>query len=240
MDKLRIISRLDATFKPTAFFILLILSALLLPALKHWLESSAFLVKEVEIYPESYGYLENPDWINEPLYSLDLHHIRNQIQSYPNVGEVELQRVPPETLRIDIAPAEPVAILDAGKKYLVDAQGKIIRPALNEDAYPIIKMDAKNDWDLAKISEVLTPILDLPICASPPSKLCFAYGHLLLESKKKMLQIDVDGIKIDLGGPPYDKKWNQLSKVVPYIKDHKQKVSYIFVGDDPNHVVIRP
>lgn len=241
MQNLRKISRLDGSFKPTAFFILLILSAILIPTLRHWFGNTGFLVQNIEIYPERFRHIDADIWLGQPMYALNLKEIQNTIEIYPEVGNVKIRREPPHTIRIDISPAKPLAILDAGKRYVVDANGKIIRPAQERDEYPIIRVDGNLDPSLLELASNIRPILKwIPTSSITTGQQVPKTAHLKLLGAQEFLQITVDDIIIDMGSPPYDKKWTQLSKVLPYIKDRKQGVSHILMGEDPNNVVIRP
>lgn len=65
--------------------------------------------------------------------SVNLSIARKRLLAHPWISEAAIQRVIPSGLRISIAEHQPLAILDVGRRFLVDDQGKIFKELTRED-----------------------------------------------------------------------------------------------------------
>ena len=59
------------------------------------------------------------------LLKLPIKEVRKRLMEHPNIKEAVVQRVLPNVLRIGVTEREPLAQINVGKSYLVDAEGSV-------------------------------------------------------------------------------------------------------------------
>ena len=86
----------------------------------------------------------------DPMLSLDLRHIAEQVKKNPWIEKVQVRRNFPHTLSVEIAEWVPAAVLNMGYIYYVDKKGEVFKPLTEGDNpdYPVIT--GIGEEDLAK------------------------------------------------------------------------------------------
>ncbi len=77
---------------------------------------------------------------DDNLLALDLQGIAGNIKRNPWIARVEITRILPDKVKITVHERRPVAFLNAGKIYLIDASGDIFKELGKDDKFslPII------------------------------------------------------------------------------------------------------
>jgi cell division protein FtsQ len=109
-------------------------------------ESSAFAVDRIEVRgasPRVAGQVRHAvaPLRGTSLLSLDGRALVQQIAALPTVVTAGYDRAFPHTLRIDVVPEQPVAVVRQGAKaWLVSARGRVIRPIPPHGARPLTRI----------------------------------------------------------------------------------------------------
>jgi cell division protein FtsQ len=109
-------------------------------------ESSAFAVDRIEVRgasPRVAGQVRHAvaPLRGRSLLSLDGRALVQQIAALPTVVTAGYDRAFPHTLRIDVVPEQPVAVVRQGAKaWLVSARGRVIRPIPPHGARPLTRI----------------------------------------------------------------------------------------------------
>lgn len=76
----------------------------------------------------------------DKLFSVGLKTVTKNVESYPWIAEARVRREFPDTIQIFVREREPVALLECGALYYVDAEGEAFKAlASDEDAdFPVI------------------------------------------------------------------------------------------------------
>jgi cell division protein FtsQ len=97
-------------------------------------ETSLFALRELEVTgapPRVTRAVEAAaaERAGESLVALDRGELRRALEALPTVRAVELDRAFPHTLRISVAPEQPLAVLRRGKEeWLLSERGRVMRP----------------------------------------------------------------------------------------------------------------
>ena len=85
------------------------------------------------------------------ILSINLSMARKRLLAHSWIDEAEVSRELPETVTIRIKEHEPLAVLDLGRKFLIDAQGEIFkeRTASDPDDLPVITGLDYSDLDVS-------------------------------------------------------------------------------------------
>jgi cell division protein FtsQ len=109
-------------------------------------ESSAFAVDRIEVRGASPRVAAQVRHAVAPLrgrslLGLDGHALARAVDALPTVVAAGYDRAFPHTLRIDVVPEQPVAVVRQGAKaWLVSARGRVMRPIPPHGARPLTRI----------------------------------------------------------------------------------------------------
>lgn len=83
----------------------------------------------------------------DPMLGLQLRRIGEQLAKNPWVKQVQVRRYFPHTLAIEVVERQPVAIVNLGLLYYLDAEGNVFKPLTQGDSlnYPVITGVSEDD-----------------------------------------------------------------------------------------------
>lgn len=75
------------------------------------------------------------------IYSLNLSMARKRLLAHPWIAEAEVSREPPSGVNIRVKEHNPIAVIDLGRKFLINAHGEIFKEMTtsNFEHLPVIK-----------------------------------------------------------------------------------------------------
>lgn len=88
--------------------------------------------------------------LGDPLLSMDLQHMAEQLEKNPWIETLKVRRRFPGTLNIEITEREPVAIVNMGYLYYLDAKGDIFKPLTEGDRLDFPILTGITEEDLGK------------------------------------------------------------------------------------------
>lgn len=91
--------------------------------------------------------------LGDPLLNVDLRHVAEQLQKNPWIETLKVRRRFPSTLSIEITEREPVAIVNMGYLYYMDAKGDVFKPLTDGDRLDYPMITGITGEDLAKDPE---------------------------------------------------------------------------------------
>jgi cell division septal protein FtsQ len=86
----------------------------------------------------------------DPLLSMDLRHIAELLEKNPWIETLKVRRRFPGTLTIEITEREPVAVVNMGYLYYMDAKGDIFKPLTEGDRLDFPILTGITEEDLGK------------------------------------------------------------------------------------------
>ena len=86
----------------------------------------------------------------DPMLSLDLRHIAEQVKKNPWIEKVQVRRNFPHTLSVEITEWVPAAVLNMGYIYYVDKKGEVFKPLTEGDNPDFPVITGIGEEDLAK------------------------------------------------------------------------------------------
>jgi cell division protein FtsQ len=180
------------------------------------------------------------------IFSVNLTTTRKRLLAHPWISEADVSREIPEGIHIRIREHEPLAIIDMGRKFLLNRKGEIFK-----------------EWHRA--DPVSLPVVyglsfsDLNVGSRPvhrPFKAVMAVLKLGLQSNSIIANRDIKSIHVDkdigltvyadnrlgalkLGYGDYSDKYKRLEEVLSYL-DKKEKISDMKSIDlnNPDRIVV--
>ena len=182
------------------------------------------------------------------ILSLNLFVTRNKLLGHPWIEQAQVGRRFPGTLHIRITEHKPLAVLDLGKKYIINTNGLIFKEHESGDTDGMPIVSGLSYGDLGTTQETGTvrfkSVLEVLRLGTDPDSVM--PNHLIN-------RIDVDrqiGISlftsdqekmIRLGFDNYPEKYAQLKKVISQLKDQFTFNDYNSIDlINPDRIVVYP
>lgn len=86
----------------------------------------------------------------DPMLRMDLRHMAGQIEKNPWVDTLRIRRHFPSTLTIELTEREPVAVVNLGYLFYLDAKGDIFKPLTEGDRLDFPILTGITEEDLSK------------------------------------------------------------------------------------------
>ncbi len=180
--------------------------------------------------------------------SLNLSMLRKRLLAHTWIAEAHVRRELPNVISIRIEEHNPLAIIDLGRKLLINHKGEIFKEKSSSDPRHL---------------PIITGLeyTDLNVSGKPPSKSFKAVMDILrlgqtakgiLPNKQiKRIHVDPDmGItlstfyqikEIKLGFGSYPQKYRSLKHVIDYLKRHQRFLGFVSMDlNDTNRIVAQP
>ena len=128
----------------------------------------------------------------------------------------------------------------AKKSYLVDELGEVFYPATKQiDNLPEVKLTRKT-IGIEALSKILQQAIKAVNGYSNIDKPLGELESISLDARTNVTLLTKSKKKITLGSTLYDKKWRQISKVLPYINNEKKQFETIyFSGANPKKMSVK-
>ena len=192
------------------------------------------------------------------ILAVNLSLVRKRLLAHPWIAEAGVSREIPSGLSIWIKEHSPLAVVDVGKKFLINHSGKIFKTWDTSDPADLPVVRGLNVLDLPLSGQVNPAKGDIAGNRTAPFeavmkvlRLGIKQGSILPNRSISQIWVDrqigltlhaFDRIKtINLGYDDYDGKYNMLAKLFSYLK-HQQTVSdFDFIDlNNLNRVVVNP
>ena len=166
-------------------------------------------------------------------FNLDLGLIGKKIEENPWVQQADVQRIFPRQVVINLTERKPVAIINLGLLYYLDAQGEIFKVLGSADDldYPIITgfdyaKAQQHDGEYARyLRQIVALMADLD------GRNAFSLAQVSeihhTETGGLTLYTLSGGVEIKLGKSEYENKLNRLERIYPQLQPKLHMLDYI-------------
>ncbi len=137
--------------------------------------------------------------IDANTFAVNLSLVREQLLANPWIAEAEVYRDPLRTIRIRVREYRPLAVIDLGRRFVINHDGDIFTEASDEDALaiPVITGVDYEDWRAEHASDGRVFSAVMEILAMNASDTGFFAGHGVRE-----IRVDREiGLTLYLEGP---------------------------------------
>lgn len=181
------------------------------------------------------------------LLAVNLRLVRKRLLTHPWIATARVAREIPETIIIEVSEHAPLAVVDLGRRFLLNTGGRIFKEHGKQDPQdlPLVKGIAYGDISLG--NDALTPAMRAVVDVLNASR-----RQQNLPSYRQIKQVDLDpemGItltawkkqrKIKMGFGDYAAKYHRLKQLVPHLKQRRAWRSYIAIDVvNPERVVVQ-
>lgn len=176
-------------------------------------------------------------------FSLDLDLIGRKIEENPWIHHARIQRIFPRQVVISVVEREPVAIVNLGYLYYLDADGDVFKVLGVEDQldFPIVtgfsaeQLSQKDPRDKARLKKIVSLLQEL----TQREQFCLEQvSEMHLEPGGGLSVYSLEGVRIRLGHGDYAKKLDRLERIYSRLQPRIQMLDYIDLNVD-NKVIVR-
>ena len=180
--------------------------------------------------------------------SMNLRTIQKKLLSNPWIAKAEIARTQSGVISIRVQEQKPLAVVDFGKRFLINTDGIIFKEAADSEGIgmPVMSGIDYSDWKASETpgAPFLSSVLEILRAGSTP-------GGVLPNGSIKHILIDKEmGLTLQIAGPvrmvkigygDYDVKFNRLGRILSYLATDKN-IPFIEEMDlrNPDSVVARP
>ncbi len=198
------------------------------------------------------------------IFSVNFSLVRKRLLEHPWIAEAEISRELPSGINIKVKEQKPLAIIDMGRRFLINDNGEIFKEwrAADPEGLPVITgleysdifipvPSGSNNWN-RKIARIDSQLCNT-IFAAVMDVLHLGKSAESILPNREIRQIQVDreiGLTvyafnkvkaIRLGYDNYQDKYNLLKKVLLYIKKIKDFKDYISIDlNNFNRIIVNP
>ena len=163
------------------------------------------------------------------ILSINLYSVRKRLLAHPDIEAADVERKLPNGLIIRITEHQPLAVIDLGRKFLLDVNGKIYKECKDEECQKMPLITGLDFSDLGLPGSVentpYTAVMNvLWMGKEKASVLPNAFIHQISVDREVGITVYAYGGKkiIKLGYGDYANKFERLIKVTLYLKDSHQ------------------
>jgi cell division protein FtsQ len=181
------------------------------------------------------------------IFALDLDVLQRRLMQDPWISEVRVRRRLPATLAIEVKERRAAALVALGETYLASKEGTIIK-----------RLEQGDPTDLPLVTGLTAPELledrpgaELAIAKALDIARQFAVTDIAQKHPLQEVHVSKDGtwslvvgksgIRMQLGNSPFQRKFEQASRVFRELERRNAKAGSILLDNDarPDRVVVR-
>ncbi len=179
--------------------------------------------------------------------AVNLRLVRKRLLAHPWIATARVAREIPETIIIEVTEHAPLAIVDLGRRFLMNAQGRIFKEHVADDPAGLPLVTGIVYGDISLGDDALTPAVQAVVDVLNASRT----QHNALPYRQ-IQQVDMDpemGVtltawkerrKIKMGFGDYASKYNRLKQLLPHLKQRRNWRDFSAIDvNNPDRVVVQ-
>jgi cell division protein FtsQ len=181
------------------------------------------------------------------LMALNLSLVRKRLLAHPWIAAAYVAREIPGTIRIAITEHQAMAVLDLGRKFLIDTHGRVFKEYAAEDPrdLPLVTGLAYSDISLgdAPLSPMMAAVVKV-LQISRSCKSAIVYSQIqnvhIDPEMGVILRVWKDQHRIKLGFADFGIKFRRIGKLLPYLKHSSQWCRFESIdANNPDRIVVQ-
>ncbi len=183
----------------------------------------------------------------ENLLAINLKLVRKRLLAHPWISKASVAREIPNTIRISISEHRALAVLDLGRQFIINHQGRIFKEHAKTDPQGLPLVTGIVYADISLGDDRLTPAMQVLLEVLELSK---AKKSILPYHQIRNFHMDAemgvtlgvwqDERKIKLGLSRFEYKYGQLKKLLPHLKYNPKWKGFRLIDlTNPDRIVVR-
>jgi cell division protein FtsQ len=181
------------------------------------------------------------------LLALNLSLTRKRLLAHPWIAAAYVAREIPGTLRIEITEHHALAVLDLGRKFLINTHGRIFKEYNPDDPRGLPLVTGMAYWDISLGDDALSSAMEAVVEVLRISRTCnsaIAYSQIRQVHVDPELGVSLrvweDQRLIKLGFANFEDKYHRIGKLLPYLKHSPQWRGFESIdANNPDRIVVQ-
>lgn len=181
------------------------------------------------------------------LLAVNLRLVRKRLLAQPWISAARVAREIPDTIRIVITEHEPLAVVDLGRKFLINHHGRIFKENAPGDPQNLPLITGIGYGDISLGDDALTPVMRTVVDVlqmSKERKSVIPYVEIReLHMDAQMgvtLSVWKDERRIKLGTSRFEYKYKRLKKLLPHLKYNQNWKAFRAIDAiNPDRIVVQ-
>ncbi len=181
------------------------------------------------------------------LLAVNLGLVRKRLLAHPWVATARVSREIPATIRIEITEHQALAVLDLGRKFLINTFGRVFKEYGSHDPrnLPLVNGIAYTDMSLGEddLSAAMTAVVQvLQISREPASVIAYDQIKKVHVDRQMGVTLTVwrDQRHIKLGFAPYESKYQRIKQLLPHLKQSADWKGFDTIdANNPDRIVVQ-
>jgi cell division protein FtsQ len=181
------------------------------------------------------------------LLALNLSLVRKRLLAHPWIAAACVAREIPGTIRIEITEHQALAVLDLGRKFLIDTHGRIFKEYNPDDPRDLPLVTGMAYWDISLGDDALSPVMAAVVEVlriSRTRKSTIAYAQIRQVHVDPELGVSLrawdDQRLIKLGFSNFENKYRSIGKLLPYLEHSTQWRRFESIdANNPDRIVVQ-
>jgi cell division protein FtsQ len=181
------------------------------------------------------------------LLAMNLSLVRKRLLVHPWIAAAYVAREIPGTICIEITEHQALAVLDLGRKFLINTHGRIFKEYNPDDPQDLPLVTGMAYWDISLGDDALSPVMAavvevLQISRTRDSAIAYSQiRHVHVDPELGVsLRVWEDQRLIKLGFAHFEDKYRRIGKLLPYLKHSPRWREFESIdANNPDRIVVQ-
>ncbi len=181
------------------------------------------------------------------LLAVNLGLVRKRLLSHPWIAAAQVAREIPGTICIDITEHKAMAVLDMGRKFLMNTNGRIFKEYNSNDPRELPQVTGIAYADISLGEDALTTAMAAVVKVlqiSRAEKSAIAYAQIRQVHVDREMGITLtaweDQRRIKLGFTQFEAKYQRIKQLLPYLTQNRQWRKFETLdANNPDRIVVQ-
>jgi cell division protein FtsQ len=181
------------------------------------------------------------------LLAVNLGLVRKRLLAHPWIATARVAREIPGTIRIEITENQALAVLDLGRKFLINTNGRVIKERSPDDPQnlPLVSGITYADMSLGEdaLSPAMTAVVQV-LQTSQAQNSAIPYAQIQEVTMDPGMGVALtawqDQRRIKLGFAPFESKYQRIKRLLPYLRHSSTWQGFDTIdANNPDRIVVQ-
>jgi cell division protein FtsQ len=181
------------------------------------------------------------------LLAINLSLTRKRLLAHPWIADACVSREIPGTIRIEITEHQALAVLDLGRKFLINTHGRIFKEYNPDDPQDLPLVTGMAYWDISLGDDALSPVMAAVVEVLELSRArssAIAYPQIRIAHVDPVLGVSLrvwqEQRLVKLGFANFEDKFRRIGKLLPYLEHTPQWRGFESIdANNPDRIIVR-
>lgn len=181
------------------------------------------------------------------LLAVNIRLVRKRLLAHPWIEEAQVARKIPNTIKIVVTEHRPLAVVDLGRKFLINHQGRIFKEDVSKESKELVLVTGVTYEDISLEDDDLTPVMEAVVEVLKRSK---SQNSVIAYNEIRKIHVDeVMGVtlfawkekrQIKMGFKQFEYKYKRLKQLLPHLRfNRKWRGFHTIDVNNPDRIVVQ-